>query len=843
MRCGQRRNSQWRVGMPSAPKLGAASRLLIAGFLVLLVVHLPRVNCAAQEPIDISGVWSSTFGFIYEIEQDGYSFTWHVRSTAETGEGVIDYVRGVPFLFVEWDGSNGQGSDTGYPFPGGSVPEGLLEALWVSLDPAFGFPSADRVEAILWQNLNTFYRNRLRTDKPEYRTGEPVTIFFDAPAYEINWRFEREDEPFAIFDNAGDAVRTSCRDPSIGSPIAPARTYDWTWDQVLVLCQAGTPNPVRSSRVPPGRYTVKVGVVVVDSILPPLQYAAEIEILAPPPVAVPGGPYTAEAGEVILFDGRESQGIVAEYLWDLGDESTATGPTVEHAYPAAGTYTIQLTVVAEDRQQHSETTTAIVHSPPPAPVADPNGPYSGFVNELITFDGGGSQGAITAYVWDFGDGSTAGGTTPEHAYANPGIYTVELTVVAEDRQEDRGSTTVTVVEPGEGPVAVPGGPYSGTVNVPLTFDGSGSRGDIVRYLWDFGDETTGSGATPRHQYQEAGTYAVHLAVVARDDQEDAATTTARLEDPQPPLLIAAPGGPYEGSPEEPIGFDGTGSRGNIVEYAWDFGDGSSGRGPSVQHAYATEDSYTVRLTVRDAAGREVANSVVVRIRNDFPLPLVLLAIAAAVVLCAGGAGLRLARWRKRLEPEATEQEPQGPCRPPPSIRCHKATAKWHGKPWKVSWLEATATKPERTKRLDDTILKEVNAAVTAVRRRGAERAELEEHVKRIAQSVLEWIQVWLSAAAEPVDVRIRAGIEDGTVTAEFTPYICRRGTWKKLRHKAWKREQSISSKEDVGGIVGLEVPAGDEATDIKNRLEESLSAFIRKVAALPFKERKSSGVS
>ena len=55
----------------------------------------------------------------------------------------------------------------------------------------------------------------------------------------------------------------------------------------------------------------------------------------------------------------------------------------------------------------------------------------------------------------------------------------------------------------QSPVADANGPYSGTVNVPLTLDGTGSNdpdGTIVSYNWDFGDTNTGTGASPTHTY-------------------------------------------------------------------------------------------------------------------------------------------------------------------------------------------------------------------------------------------------------------------------------------------------------------------------------------------------------
>ena len=57
------------------------------------------------------------------------------------------------------------------------------------------------------------------------------------------------------------------------------------------------------------------------------------------------------------------------------------------------------------------------------------------------------------------------------------------------------------------PTSDAGGPYSGIVGEPVEFDATGSsdsNNDALTYEWDFGDETTGSGATPSHTYDEPG---------------------------------------------------------------------------------------------------------------------------------------------------------------------------------------------------------------------------------------------------------------------------------------------------------------------------------------------------
>jgi PKD repeat protein len=64
------------------------------------------------------------------------------------------------------------------------------------------------------------------------------------------------------------------------------------------------------------------------------------------------------------------------------------------------------------------------------------------------------------------------------------------------------------------PISIITAPNSGSVNTPISFDGSASTDDIgiVTYSWDFGDGTTESSATVQHTYTTASTYTVTLTV-------------------------------------------------------------------------------------------------------------------------------------------------------------------------------------------------------------------------------------------------------------------------------------------------------------------------------------------
>lgn len=69
--------------------------------------------------------------------------------------------------------------------------------------------------------------------------------------------------------------------------------------------------------------------------------------------------------------------------------------------------------------------------------------------------------------------------------------------------------------------------------------------------------------------------------------------------------IASMNGPYEGMVNNPLFFDASGSYDPdeddvISSYEWDFGDGKSGSGKIIAHAYNRTGNFTVNLTVRDS---------------------------------------------------------------------------------------------------------------------------------------------------------------------------------------------------------------------------------------------------
>jgi hypothetical protein len=93
------------------------------------------------------------------------------------------------------------------------------------------------------------------------------------------------------------------------------------------------------------------------------------------------------------------------------------------------------------------------------PVAIPGPCHSVKIDEEIIFDGSQSvdpEGEISAYHWDFGDGTYSNDSQVTHSYSSQGIYLVNLTVTDDDNQTAT-ATTVVGVEDSPFEISISGG--------------------------------------------------------------------------------------------------------------------------------------------------------------------------------------------------------------------------------------------------------------------------------------------------------------------------------------------------------------------------------------------------
>ena len=256
------------------------------------------------------------------------------------------------------------------------------------------------------------------------------------------------------------------------------------------------------------------------------------------------------------------------------------------------------------------------------PVANAGGPYSGSIDEEITFDASASydpDGTVDGYRWDWtNDGiwDTDWLAEPVAGHVYDAEFHGQVALEVVDAEDATATDTAQVDIANAPPVADAGGPYSGLIGEEVTFDASASYdpdGTVDGYRWDWTNDGIWdtdwlTEALAVHVYDAEFQGQVALEVL---DNEDATNTDTAPVDIIPNVLpVADAGGPYVGMVGRPILFDASGSDdpdGSIIGYRWDWTDDGEWdtdwlTGPLATFIYDAEFQGQVRLEVKDDEG-------------------------------------------------------------------------------------------------------------------------------------------------------------------------------------------------------------------------------------------------
>jgi len=333
-----------------------------------------------------------------------------------------------------------------------------------------------------------------------------------------------------------------------------------------------------------------------------------VQLTVTPVVPNPGSPaeFSAEGS-------TDPNDPIVSYRWDLGDGTEATGPVVVHTYPDPGEYTI--TLVVTDSKGGQIRLTHDVHVALTTPsIVDFSltrklGSEVIRAGDLLTFQDESSDvdSDIISWKWQFGDGNEATGQRVTHSYQDYGEYVVALCV--SDTQGEVGIQTRSLSIASHLPVVVfTLSPERPNQFEAVCFDASESfdpDGEIVSYEWDFdGDgriDTETSEPVVAHEFGSGGCFT--LRIYAVDDQSQRVMRERTID------VNAVPVAQFQISSFEPCELElvtltdlSHDSDGTIVQWSWDFGDGTFSDEALPEHIYQRNGAMEIVLTVTDELG-------------------------------------------------------------------------------------------------------------------------------------------------------------------------------------------------------------------------------------------------
>ncbi len=250
-------------------------------------------------------------------------------------------------------------------------------------------------------------------------------------------------------------------------------------------------------------------------------------------------PNVAYYGDEISFSGSgaDSDGIITDYNWRSNiDGFLSSSSSFTKSSLSVGEHTIYFKVKDDYGEWSSETSKSLTINPKqnekPIAFIESINPNPALIGETISFNGYGTDdGEIIGWKWTSSiDGIISTNKSFNTSDLSIGNHAIYFQVKDND---EKWSTQVTQnlaiskeeISENIKPTAIINGPYYAKIDEDINFDGTLSideDGEIIQYLWNFGDGANGEGSTTSHKYQSYGNFTVSLTI--KDDNQSTSTT-------------------------------------------------------------------------------------------------------------------------------------------------------------------------------------------------------------------------------------------------------------------------------------------------------------------------------
>ena len=301
-----------------------------------------------------------------------------------------------------------------------------------------------------------------------------------------------------------------------------------------------------------------------------------------------------------------STGDISSWYWDFGDGNHSYNQNPVNFFPDYRDYPVNLTI--ENEHGDIDWIKFLVNiSPADWPYIDfeiipPVASKMDVVNFKVTEIGGTD---VSTPEWDFGDGSAKViKNNPTHQFQKSGKFNVTARVSNEYSVYQKTHVASIRGLAADFTIVPPGG--WAVVNTPVTFIDS-SIGNPEKWFWDFDDgstETTYNNLIV-HSFAKEGVYSVNMTATNWEPVSDSISHKLTIVNTSVPQNVdfEVPGLQYSGTAPFDVQFeDKTPAQSNVIDWFWEFGDGTNSFEQAPTHRYDKAGQYTVTLTVRNENG-------------------------------------------------------------------------------------------------------------------------------------------------------------------------------------------------------------------------------------------------
>ncbi len=283
------------------------------------------------------------------------------------------------------------------------------------------------------------------------------------------------------------------------------------------------------------------------------------------------------------------------FLWNFGDGTTSSVGSPFHFFSEEGIYNVTLQYTTSEGCELTYALPQSITFANPLPTHTINGPIEGCAPLTTTFENTTPNSGNTAWFWADGYWSLGGwnginyGLPVTRTFTIPGVYGVQQRVSSSILPTCGIQVWIDSVVTVYGANADFSLTQSGLC-IPIDAQFTSLSPDAVEWNWDFGNGYTSDQQNPSMTFLTDPADSVTLSITTIHGCTDTHTEVGIN------ILEPVIGAVYTGNCNPlPVQFSATTD--GMVSWEWDFGDGTTGTGPTPTHMYTADGNYAATVIV------------------------------------------------------------------------------------------------------------------------------------------------------------------------------------------------------------------------------------------------------